>query len=466
MSKILSCAGLLLTALAFAPNFVRAEEPAEKSAFMKFAEQDYLLGTWGGLRTDLSKHGVDFEFFYLGSVPRNVEGGIKVGSVYQGALLMSLDLNSDKLAGYHGGNFHVSSVWLHGRDHFSDEHIGDLNKVNLVDFPNSFRLWEMYYSQKLFSDKVTAKAGLMSVDRDFILPEFYNSLASINFVNQTFFYPTLAFDIYDIPGFPPGKHALPSTPYASPGVLLRVDPNEKFYAQAAVYDGNPDRSYRGTEFRLGGDEGALAYFEAGYKLNAGTNTPGLPGSYKLGAYYHTDKFFDVYQGALYAVANAFGAPSVFPRAHSGNYGGYFLAEQYLWMEKGKDDPAKQGVMGFFRLAGAPPDRNLAQFGVDGGVVFKGLIPTRNWDTLGIAASYLEISDDISRAVRDVNKGFGTKFRQPDYEGVVEISYKAQLTAWWTVQPSVQWVLHPGGLTDLAHQNSDAVAFIVQTTLRF
>ena len=173
MSQFVLRSGWLLIALAIAPMSLRADEqPAEKekSAFQKFAEQDYLLGTWGGLRTNLSAHGVDFEFFYLGSLPRNVEGGIKTGVEYQGALLMSLDLNSDKLAGYHGGNFHVSSVWLNGRDHFSDEHIGDLNRVNLVDFPNSFRLWEMYYSQKLFSDKVTAKAGIMSVDRDFIVP--------------------------------------------------------------------------------------------------------------------------------------------------------------------------------------------------------------------------------------------------------------------------------------------------------
>ena len=83
-----------------------------------------------------------------------------------------------------------------------------MNKVNLIDFPNAFRLWELCYSQKLLSDKVTLKGGIMSVDRDFIVPDYYNSIGSINFVNQTFFYPTLAFNLYDIPGLPPGDHAL------------------------------------------------------------------------------------------------------------------------------------------------------------------------------------------------------------------------------------------------------------------
>src|SRR5947209_777086 len=53
---------------------------AAQSALEKFATQDYLFGTWGGLRTDLSQHGVDFEFFYIASNPHNLDGGIKTGS--------------------------------------------------------------------------------------------------------------------------------------------------------------------------------------------------------------------------------------------------------------------------------------------------------------------------------------------------------------------------------------------------
>src|SRR5439155_12970719 len=114
-----------------------------KSWAMEFLTRDYMLGDWGGLRTELSGRGIDFEFFYAGSVPSNVSGGIKRGSVYEGALLMMLDLDSQKLAGYEGGHFHVGSLYLHGNDHFSDNHTGDLNKVNLIDFPNTFRLWEL-----------------------------------------------------------------------------------------------------------------------------------------------------------------------------------------------------------------------------------------------------------------------------------------------------------------------------------
>jgi len=456
-----------------------AEEPVpEKSALLKFAEQDYLLGTWGGLRSTLSSNGVDFEFFYVGSGPMNLSGGLERGAIYQGGLLMDMTLDSQKLLGYEGGTFNVSSIWLNGQKPFSDRFVGDLNKVNLVDFPNSFRLWELWYEQKFLDNKVSIKFGQMSIDRDFIVPEYYNGLASINFINQTFFYPTMAFNVYDQPFFPVGHHALASTPYGAPGVRLRVDPCERAYVQVGAYDGNPDFSDSGTRVKLSGDEGALIYGEVTLKINQTKEAKGPPGNLKLGGYYHTDDFYDMYQGTFNAFDNFLAASHVplpplsrgLAKTHSGNYGIYFLDDQMLWSENDTNDIANQGLVGFFRVATAPKDRNLAQFGIDGGLVYKGLIPTRDWDTLGIAGSYLEISDDLRRAQRDINNqlssfGVPAPFRhRADYEAVFELSYKAQMTAWWTLEPSLQRVFHPGGRVQ--GNIPDSWVFILQTTLRF
>ena len=470
----------LLAISAGVPEAPAAEESAaEKSALLRFAEQDYLLGDWGGLRSNLSSNGVDFEFFYVGSYAMNLDGGLQRGNAYQGGLLMAMTLDSQKLAGYEGGTFNVSSLWLNGEKPFSDRYVGDLNKVNLIDFANSFRLWELWYEQKFFQNKVSLKFGQMSIDRDFIVPEFYNGLASINLINQTFFYPTMAFNVYDQPFFPVGHHALASTPYGAPGVRLRVDPCEQAYVQVGAYDGDPDFSDSGTRVSLRSEEGALIYGEIGWKINQTKEAQGPPGNLKLGGYYHTDDFFDMYPATFNAFDNLIAAsgiplPPISPgpaRTHEGNYGIYFLADQTLWRENGKDDIARQGLVGFFRVAAAPKDRNLAQFGVDGGFVYKGLIPSRDWDTFGVAGSYLEISDDLRRAQRDINAALAANFGLPpaftklaDYEGVLEFSYKAQLTAWWTLQPSVQRVFHPGGRVQ--GDIPDAWIFILQTTLRF
>lgn len=466
-----ACLTLLTSILALGAE----TSDATKSAIVQFFEQDYLLGDWGGVRTDLHNRGVDFEFFYAGSLPSNVGGGMERGTAYQGALLMTLDLYSDKLIGYEGGQFHAGSLWLHGQKPFSDRFVGDLNKVNLLDYNNGFRLWELWYQQKFFNDKVSLKFGQLDIGMDFIVPEYYNSVGSLAFLNQTFFFPTMAFNVYDQPFFPVGNHGLASTPNGAPGALLRVDFKPEFYAQAGVYDGNPDRSSSGTHVKLSSEEGALSYFEIGYRDNASTNSTSPPGNFKLGGWYHTDDFVDMYEGTFnafdnYVAANGIPLPPVSPgpaRFHSGNWGVYFLADHMLWLEKGRQDPALQGLAGFFRVAYAPPDRNLAQFGADGGLVYKGLIPTRDWDTFGVGLSYLQISDDVRRAQRDINAGFGPfgpVLPSADYEDVVEVNYKAQIAAWWTLQTSVQRVFHPGGR--VVANIPDAWAVIVQTTLRF
>lgn len=456
---------LALLALTGAPFTATAgEQPSAKavttpapSGLEAWFMQDYMLGDWGGLRTDLANNGVGFEFFYIGSMPSNLHGGIDEGTVYQHALLLMLDLDSEKMGLWKGGRLHVSGVWLEG-DLFSATHVGDFNKSNLVDFENAFRLWELYLEQKLFDKRLTIKAGLMAVDSDFLLPDYYSSLANINFLNQTFFFPTLAFNLYDIPGFPVGNHALNSSPYGALGAVVKWDVNPSLYLTYGIYDGNPNLDSSGTDFSLSDEEGALMFYEAGFRWNHLKEDTGLPGGIKIGGYYHTDEFYDVYDtiGALFGFTSGTRDP------HDGNYGFYALGEQMLYREHGKDDPANQGLVGFLRFTGAPADRNLAQFGVDGGLVWKGLIPSRDYDTLGIAASYLQISDDIQRAQRDANKVLPGAFVVGDYEAAIELNYKLQLAAWWTVQPSLQYAIHPGGSGAI----DNAWVFIVQTTLRF
>jgi porin len=454
-------AGLIL-ACAAAPLPAADLAPEDKSALVRWAEQDYLFGDWGGLRRDLSRRGIDLELFYAGSLPDNLSGGLRTGTAYQGGLLMALNLDAQKLAGPEGGMFQVSGLWLHGQKPFSAQYVGDLNRVNLLDFDDMARLWECWYQQKLAGDLVSLKLGKLSIDNDFIVPELYGSLGESPLVNQTFFFPTLPFDLFAIKGLPPHDHGLPATPYSSPGAVLRVTPDPRAYAQAGVYSGRPDTSANGTRLDFAGREGALAFFELGLRLNSGTNTPGREGSFKLGGYYHTAQFSDMRDGIRWAFLRQAGLPVPPVERHRGNFGGYLLAERQLFSERGRTDPAGQGMLGFFRLLGAPADRNLAQWEVDGGLVYRGLLPTRDWDTVAFAVSYLSISDEIRRAQREMNRLAPGTFTPADYELVFEWSYKIQATAWWTLQPSLQRVVHPGGSRGIP----DATVFILQTTLRF
>jgi carbohydrate-selective porin OprB len=81
-----------------------------------------------------------------------------------------------------------------------------------------------------------------------------------------------------------------------------------------------------------------------------------------------------------------------------------------------------------------------------------------------------MSDDIRDAQKLANSfAPGTYPKLADYEGAIELSYKAQMTAWWTMNLSIERVLHPGGrVYSFAPigQGKDAWAFILASTLRF
>ncbi len=444
----------LLTLLAPA---ARAADVTATNQFVRWATQDYLFGDWDGFRTDLSRHGVDIELFYAGSMPDNLAGGLRTGAVYQGAGLGTLDLDSEKLLGYDGGTLHVSGLLLHGEKPFSPNYSGDYNRVNLLDFDNAFRLWELSYRQKFLKDKFSFRFGKLSVDSDFLTPEYYTGFGQFTLLNQTWLYPSMAYNVFSVPGFPANNHGLATTPLATPGAVLDWTPNPEHYLQAGLYGGTPDQTYSGTRFQISQQDGALGYLETGWRRHPGTNDPSPGGTIKLGAYYHTSQFTDAHDGVFYAAGLN---PN--PAQHTGNYGAYLVAEQQLWLAHGKADPAQRGLVGFARVLGGPPDRGLIDLQFDAGLVARGPLPSRGWDTLALAASYLQFSRGIRHAQQELDELAPGSVVPVDYEGVVELSYKAQLTAWWTLQPSVQHVFHPGGSAALP----DATVFILQTTLRF
>ena len=74
-----------------------------------------------------------------------------------------------------------------------------------------------------------------------------------------------------------------------------------------------------------------------------------------------------------------------------------------------------------------------------------------------------MSDDIRSGQRLVNSlAPGTFPHLVDYEAVIELTYKAQMTAWWTLHASIQRPIHPGGSAAIP----DSWAFILASTLRF
>ncbi len=59
-----------------------------------------------------------------------------------------------------------------------------------------------------------------------------------------------------------------------------------------------------------------------------------------------------------------------------------------------------GVTAFARIAYSPPDRNLIDLYIDGGIGVSGLVPGRPLDRFGMAVAYMRISNSARNLDRD------------------------------------------------------------------
>jgi porin len=269
---------------------------------------------------------------------------------------------------------------------------------------------------------------------------------------------------------------------AALGARVKVEPVDWFYAQAAIYDGNPatavfgdpspdaassnEFNHYGTHWALRHDEGALIAGEIGIKFNQPPAAPswceppaktdgkslpsgksdksataprGLAGDYKLGFVYHTDRFSHARDSQLAALGSAH--PPTRARGADGDYTIYLIADQEVWREPGSD---ADGLGLFARVAFAPASRNSLDWSGEIGAVYSGLLQSDGRDQLGLGFAWIDISSQIAAATRIANSEDHTSFAKPDYEAILELTYKFQITKWWNVQPDVQWIIHPGG----------------------
>jgi hypothetical protein len=76
------------------------------------------------------------------------------------------------------------------------------------------------------------------------------------------------------------------------------------------------------------------------------------------------------------------------------------------------------------------------------VIYKGLIPRRPDDKIGVAFAYARVGDNARGLDSDIGS-FGNFFYPVrSGETMVEVIYQAQWTKWWTVQPEMQYILRP------------------------
>jgi porin len=104
-----------------------------------------------------------------------------------------------------------------------------------------------------------------------------------------------------------------------------------------------------------------------------------------------------------------------------------------------------GVAIFSRISKSmPSDRNLIDFYGEGGIVFIGMIPGRPHDQFGGDFIYSRISNSARSLDQDVAALTGMPRPIRNYELGLEVTYQAEILPGWSLQPDLQYVIHPGG----------------------
>jgi porin len=405
---------LCVGALAAQCGTARAEDDAPTYTG-DLLTREALTGDWGGARIRLYERGVRFDATATGDASANVSGGLRRGKGFSGLLQFGLTLDLEKLVGWTGGEVYAGAYVIRGRG-LSAVEVGNLLTISNIEAERAERLGEVYFKQSLFDDALAVKIGQLAADSDFAASD----TAGL-FVNSTFGWPGLMGT-----NLPSGG---PAYPNPTPGVHALVAFSKEWSFQAGLYTGDPAGENDVNEHNLGFplDDGAFAIGELTYATKTGLG--GLPGTYKVGAWYNSLEFEDLRSGLI---------------DRDGDYAVYGIVDQTLWREGGGDlkdpSPAERSLSAFARLVLAPQqDRNLIDLYLDGGFNLKGLIPGRADDVFGIAAAYARISRDARRA----DRADGTVPVRSS-EIVMEASYKAELTPWLHLQPFAQYVVRPSG----------------------
>jgi porin len=441
--------GLMVTPAVAAPVDANSNDGASNDGALDFltgiSRSSNMLGDMWGMRPWLSKAGITFSLQETSEILGNVSGGTRQGFEYDGLTTATLQMDTERAFGWHGGTANVSALQIHGRN-LSADNLSSLQTASGIEGDRATRLWEAWYQQKfLDEDSLDLKIGQQSLDQEFMV-----SQNALYFVNTMFGWPMLP--SADMPG------GGPAYPLSAPGLRLRAKASDSLTVLAGVFNGAPapatntdsqKANGNGLKFPVDGSVLAIAELQYAYpNLNTlvqANETEPLSRTYKIGAWYDSKKFDDQQiddSGKSLADPNSTGIP----QKHQGDYALYGVADQMVWRDFNEPD---RTVNVFLRAMGTPDeDRNLVDFSLNAGLTVHEPFLNRDDDTFGLGMGLAHVGSHASALDQDQSTYNGGFYPVRRSETFIEATYQYEVTPWWQLQPDVQYIFNPGaGLQD-------------------
>ena len=73
-----------------------------------FWRRTQLTGDWGGVRTDLARHGLFFDLYSTSALQNVASGGLKTGSAFIENTQLSINIDTGRAGLWSGGLFHIT----------------------------------------------------------------------------------------------------------------------------------------------------------------------------------------------------------------------------------------------------------------------------------------------------------------------------------------------------------------------
>lgn len=385
-----------------------------------------ITGDWFGARDVVADNGLT-----LGGTWRGIFFGIAdsqngSGNAFTQELLFSGRINFLKLT--KAQTFDGLSGFIEGRWREPGYNANPNNVVGASNLFNPSRIsgglgWRFvtfgltYTTPELFGveDLVTVTGGWLRPQREFI-----NQPLSGLFANNAM---AVAKGL--------GGNIPFSASFSTWGGTLLVKPSDWHYTKLGLFMSYPEAtlsSNNGLMFQgYAPDPSENGFFflgETGFTPKIGASK--LPGRYAFGSYFYEED------------SAQFG---------TNKYGFYWQADQMLYREPSatSDKLSDQGLS-LFSLATFAPNgyNNNYPFYFQSGLVYEGLVPSRNRDQLLFGIAFGEYSE------RSVQVAQRRKRPAPSNTTFLEAGYRIKVNGWSFVQPFAQYIVQPNGTTAVAN----------------
>lgn len=343
------------------------------------------------------------EASFTGEVVSAIEPGLSKGNTYQGRISVTAELSTEEAGWWHGGTFFGEIIHLHGGNP-TPAFVGAVQTVSNIEGESTSRLMQLWYQHELDD-----KGSSLLLGQHDMNSECAASDHGCLFLNSSF---GLQPDI--------SVNAPVSTyPMGALGARLAWAPGGDCFLRFSLYDGDPGslaNNPRGTRWKLSAKEGVMIFSEFLWQPAPSESGKTLVRNLRLGTWRHTAEFEDVRQKT---------ARGDF-RMHPENYG-IFSGGDFALLEYDEG-----GIFAFFQGGWAPEDRNEIESYFSLGLTGRGLLPGRPNDSLGLAIGRADISSDLRKATGRLA-----------HETLVELTYRAEISPAFSIQPDFQWIIHPG-----------------------